>query len=170
VFLNYNRKNIIHRLSYFWARTGPDFMHPTYTRGFIRCILKVNPSVAEIGKGTISTMRKIMVDNEVSIIKCCQTKSKIIISQVNFMPFTFLSICIKVHPIKQTLQIQLWEHITITRMFYRECASSQSITLQKAKKKYKSSIYQNGVRSDLLQIIYTSLNFLMYRIKEATDG
>jgi hypothetical protein len=34
------------RLAYFWARTGPDFMHPIYTRGFDRCLAKVAPSVA----------------------------------------------------------------------------------------------------------------------------
>ena len=34
------------RLAYFWARTGPDFMHPIYTLGFDRCLAKVAPSVA----------------------------------------------------------------------------------------------------------------------------
>ena len=48
--------------------------------------------------------------NEVSIMKCeesSQTKPKIMKSQVDFLPFILMSICIKVHPIKKTLQIQL---------------------------------------------------------------
>jgi len=39
-------------------------------------MLKVNASVAEIGNGTISTMRKIMVYNEVYIMKCSKKNLK----------------------------------------------------------------------------------------------
>lgn len=33
-------------LAYFWAKTGPDFMHPIYTLGLERCLARVAPKVA----------------------------------------------------------------------------------------------------------------------------
>lgn len=33
------------RVSHLCERTGPDFMHPMYTRGLDRCLTNVSPSV-----------------------------------------------------------------------------------------------------------------------------
>lgn len=112
--------------------------------------------------------------NEVSIMKYKESSQtpKIPKSRVDFMPFILLSICIKVHPMKQTLQIQLRaQHNNYMNVWQRMCQFSIYNTAESIK--YNTSIYQaqeeskhchslignlrNSAWSILLHIVYTNL-------------